>query len=350
MRIAKKILIWVCIALMVQIPIYYLADRYIMVKEDIRIYSKNMKVAEEKEDRKINLPITGDWKNINMSYNGKYLSYTQGKSLIVQNIDNNERVEVPFKEGEQLAYHTWIPERERMIIIEKNQKGKESVFSINYYDATNKEKIRVKDISHEKSDSYIQDVEVSLVTGIIYINIVSKGERSSLYRIDISENILAIDTKNYFIDKLSLVSSKDRLLYEDKLYDKVFYLDFPSSDSNEIKIDNEEEITLLGCDKIGTVYIGSLEDGKVTSIYTSKGEQNLKSWKKDKLNKPVDEESIYINNKGGFYIIDKEENNIEFRNNRVEIRYNITGEFLGFYNEGYIYKDIDNNIKNEIIK
>ena len=236
-----------------------------------------------------------------------------------------------------------------MIIIEKSPKGNEVVFSINYYDPVNKEKIRVKDISHEKNTAYIKNVEVSLLTGIIYINILAKGDRSNLYRIDISENILAIDTKDYFIDKLSLVSSKDRLLYEDKLYDKVFYLDFPSSKSNEIKIDNEEQIKLLGCDEEGIIYIGALEEGKVKRIYSSRGEQNLESWKKNDIDNPVEEKNIHINPNGGIYIIDDLDKSIICNNEGTQGKYNINGELLAFYNDGYIYIDKSSIIRNEII-
>jgi len=350
MKIAKNILIWVAVALIIQLPIYYLADRYIMIKENIRIYKKDLSVVEDKMTRSINLSIKGKWKNVDISYNGKYISYKENNVLNIKHMDNNERIQIPFKDGQQLAYYSWIPQRDRMLIIEKEVKGKEAVFSINYYDAVNKEKIRVKDISHEENPAYINDVEISLLTGIIYVNIVHKGDRSSLYRIDISENIFAIDTKEYFIDKLCLVASKDRLLYEDKLYDKIFYLDFPSNEGKEIKIKGEDQLALLGCDEEGMVYIGGLENGKVKNIYYGRGDEELDSFKVINLDTFVEEKNVYVNNKGGIYLVDKLENTIIFINGHIQTLTHLDGEFIDFYNQGYIYKDTKTNtIKNEFL-
>lgn len=134
MKVAKKILLWTFIALVIQLPIYYLADRYIRLKENIRIYKKDLGIVNEKMIRDINVPITGDWKFIKTSSNCKYISYMENNLLNIQNMDTNERIELKFKDGEELAYYNWIPDRERLIIIEKIVKDKESIFTISYYE------------------------------------------------------------------------------------------------------------------------------------------------------------------------------------------------------------------------
>ncbi|CAM3053837.1 hypothetical protein HAHI6034_13015 [Hathewaya histolytica] len=348
MKVAKKILIWTFIALLIQLPIYYFADRYIMIKENIRLYKKDMSVIEDDKIRNINVPINGRWDNIKISNNGKYISYIENNILSVQNMDNNEKVDLPFNKGVELAYYEWIPSRDRMIIIEKTLKEKDSVFTINYYDALNKEKIRVKEISYEENPAYVNDVQVSLLTGIMYINIVHKGDRSSIYRIDISENINAIDTKQYFIDKLCLVPSKDRLVYEDRIFNKIYYLDFPANEGKEVKVDEEDQLVLLGCDAEGIVYLGGIKNGKVYKVYYSKGDENITNYRSIDLNESVEEKNIYVNRKGGVYIIDKFKNTITLMNGRTEITTHIGGEFISFYDQGYLYK-VNNTLKNEFL-
>lgn len=348
MRVAKKIMVWIFLALLIQVPIYYLADRYIMEKENIRIYRKELAIVEDNKIRSINVPIKGNWENISTSYNGKYLSYTENNILKIQNMDNNEKVELPFNKGVELAYCNWVPARDRMIIIEKTVKDKEAVFTINYYDAVNKEKIRVKDISYEENPAYVNDVQVSLLTGIIYINIVHKGDRSSIYRIDISENIYALDTKQYFIDKISLIPSKDRLLYEDRVYNKIYYLDFPANSGKEIKIKGEDQLVLLGCNEEGVVYVGGIKNGKVYKIYYSQGDDNIEGWSTIDLKNSVEEQNIRVSNHGGVYIIDKFQNSITLTNGRTESITYMEGDFITFYNQGYLYKK-GNAIKNEFL-
>lgn len=348
MKIAKQILIWTFLALLIQLPIYYLADRYIMQKENIRIYRKDLVNIDDNKIRSINLPIKGSWKNINTSYNGKYISYVENNILNIQNMDNNEKIELPFNKGVQLAYSNWVPARDRMIIIEKTSKDKEDVYTINYYDAVNKEKVRVKDISYEENPSYVNDVQVSLLTGIIYVNIVHKGDRSSIYRIDISENIYALDTKQYFIDKMSLIPSRDRLLYEDRVYNKVYYLDFPSNSGKEINIKGEDQLVLLGCNEDGVVYVGGIKNGKVYKIYYTQGDDKIENWSTIDLKSSVEEQNIKVNNHGGIYIIDKFQNTITLTNGRVESISYMEGDFIALYNQGYLYKK-QNTIKNEFL-
>lgn len=370
MKYLKKIFLWICISLVIQCIIFYLADRYIMVKEDVRIFKMNLTDKEEDSSLDINIKADSSWENINCSYDGKYISYTSKGKLYTYNTYKNITKEVPFEANQKLAYYMWIPERERMLIIEKKSVDKDLFFSISYYDANNNEKKNVKEISQETENSIINDVEVSLLTGIIYINITTEDTNSSLYRIDISENILSIDTENLFIDKLSLVESMDRLLYEDKLYNKIFYIDFPSNKGEKVIINHksdesdewdEEAMTgdnlkplkdkyvdsLLGSNDLGEVYVGKNINGYISTIYNTEGDLKLANWNTNKLKIPVKKENIFICDGGGFYVIYENEKKIIYYNKKIEITKELYGKVISFYNKGYLYINSDNRIINE---
>ncbi|SHK15703.1 hypothetical protein SAMN02745248_01912 [Hathewaya proteolytica DSM 3090] len=398
MRYFKKIFLWICISLVFQVIIFYLADKYIMIKEDVRIYKLNYKEKQDIEKITIGMKCQASWEKFQCSYDGRYISYLDGKNLYVYDCTTKSRKMVPFEGNHQLAYHMWIPQRERMIIIEKINRGSEVVFSISYYDANTSEKRNVKDISHEQKDAYVQDVEGSLLTGAIYINVVSGKDKSNLYRIDISENIMPIDTTNYFIDKLSLVESMDRLIYEDKLNNKIFYVDFPYNIVEEIKVrgNQSEESTdpedldredyersqeqnkqeqntqeqnteeqnkqednkkknkknsgkekLLGSNDLGEVYIGILENGGVEELYISTGDLELKNWNYKKLNKAAREENIYICENGGFYVSYPEENKIIYYNGNVKTEKELKGKVVDYYDKGFIYMNDNHELLSE---
>lgn len=355
MKYFKKVFLWICISLVIQCIIFYLADRYIMVKEDVRIYKMNLKNKEDDSSLDINIKADPSWENVNCSYNGKYISYISKSKLYVYNTKDSVTKEIPFDNNQKLAYYMWIPQRERMLIIEKKNVNKKMNFSISYFDANNNDKKSVKNISSEAENSIISDVEVSLLTGIIYINITTGGTNSNLYRIDISENVLSIDTENLYIDKLSLVESMDRLLYEDKINNKIFYIDFPSNEGEEVVIDydleeeNEYIESLLGSNDFGEIYVGKSINGYIDDVYNTEGGIEFKNWEMTELDALVKREHIFICEKGGFYVIYEKDNKIVYYNKKTKIEKDLLGKVICFYNKGYIYINSDNRLINEEI-
>lgn len=78
----KRIIIWILISLVAQVSVLFYAEKFIFTDA---VSKTKFKKVEEKEEKiaDIAVDIPQDAKNVNMSFNGKYLSYIQDNIITI---------------------------------------------------------------------------------------------------------------------------------------------------------------------------------------------------------------------------------------------------------------------------
>jgi hypothetical protein len=323
MKIAKRLLIWIAVALILQNSLFLFLDKYYL-KTDTNF--KAIKVEKENEQTQKNAAVkfpenVGD---LSISFNGKYVAYIADENIYIVNIDKNETKKVPLNAGSTPIFYKWLPDINRIIIAEKYIKDKKIRFS--YYDVKMEESVEVNDylsntevyIPLKSTSDEIDDITISTKTQVMYIKVGQKGKRCSLYRIDRMSRLEPLSIYGHIVGNIASTNHDDKLLYEDSTYHRIGISDMPP-----IKIKDSEEEVLLGIDENDCVYIGEAHSDKIQKIYYGKLKEKFSEWKIYILQEPVYKDDVIIMNDGKMYI------NNSLKGNIMDINSNITKNYEG---------------------
>ena len=326
MKSLKRIVTWIIFSLIVQtIGFIYVDKFYLSTNTSIRM----KKVEKNKKDDKksVEVPIPEGADHVNVSFDGKYVAYYINGELKVISTKDGEEKKIAFDEGVEISFYKWLSDRNRMLIAEKHT-GKENGFKLFYYDVDRDEKDKVKDLTWADDKSEVEDIQASTLTNVIYIKVSRSGGRSSFYWINIMKEMRNVYTKAHIVGNTALLPHEDKLLYEDTIYNKIY----STNVENSITIKGVDKPRLLGVDIDDNVYIGSLENDKITKIYYGNLETPTSEWKVMPLLQPANRDDIFVLEAGKVIINDNLRGMVKEVATGKE--YSYPGRFVQIYNNG----------------
>lgn len=329
MKLFIRIFTWIMISLAVQFAGLFYANNYLFASDTSIQTKKIVKSDVKKQDAEIKIPENA--KNVSVSYDARYLAYYDGDILKVVNVKTGEEKNVEFNDGVKVSLYKWLPDRNRMLIAEKETSNRSSNFKLAYYDVDKAVKEDIKELDWADKKAEVEDIQASPLTNIIYVKVATSGKRSSIYWINIMKEMKKVDTKgSYMIGKIKVVPHEDNLLYEDLTYHKIY-----STDKDEpITIDGIKTPSLLGIDDNDVVYIGDTENELVSKIYYGNVKDQGNKFQVIDLKGSVNKSDIFINEQGKVYINDNLKGIVrEFGSGK---EYVYKGTFIQMYNGGIV--------------
>ncbi|RXI46182.1 hypothetical protein DP130_11500 [Clostridium tetani] len=328
MKRFKKVFAWIILSLIVQSSMYFYIDKYYLTNNTkLKVTKVEKKNKDEKPDLEIKLPENA--KNINMSFDGKYVAYYDGDVLKVSDTKIGGEREISFNEGTELSYYKWISDRNRMLIAEKhkNEDGGYG-FKLAYYDVDKDDKEEIKDLTWGDESSVVEDIQESVLTNIIYVKVSRGGGNSRLYWINIMKEMKRVPTRVQMIGDIALIYHEDKLLYESTTYNKIYV----TNKDGSIDIEGVEKPKLLGVDIDDNVYIGKKENDKISKVYYGNLETPTNQWRSVPFEQPIEEKDVHITKEGKVVINDNLNGIIKDVATGKETKYK--GKFLQIYEGG----------------
>lgn len=330
MKVFKRIVIWITISLIVQFSgFYYINNKFLTLEGNI----KSEKVEENEETvkaKKIELP--SNVENLALSYDGKYISYIEGKSLMITDAATKKEKKVEVNNnGANINYYKWLPDRDRLLLVEKQEDYDGVQLELYSYDVKKNEKSKIKDFQFY-GDVNVKDIQLSILTGVTCIRLEDSDKVSSIYRINRMGETNKINTVPKHISNMTLLRRDDILVYEGEVYNAIY----TSRDQNELEVEGCNRLTVLGSDDDKNIYVGSLKDGLVTKIFYRDVTNNEEEWQEIKLDKPTKNKDIFICNDGSVYINDTNAKTITEQKTMRSLYYD--GELFQFGDEGIFIK------------
>lgn len=296
MKWMKRISIWIAVSLSLQFLGLFYVDHYFLAT-DSKVVMK--KVDENKSDKLKNIDITvpANVENILVSYDAKYLSYYENEKLNIVNCKDGSTKNIDVEEGTKISFYKWLPDRNRILLVEKKSYDESSNLVLYYYDVSKGEKVKVKDLAWGDTKSEVEDIQLSTLTGVTYVKVSNKGERSSIYRIDRMGNMTKINTIPNFVSNIALVRHEDKLVYEGLVYNSIYV----TSHDEPLSIKGVEKLTLIGADGDDNVYLGEIKDNLISKVYYGKTSENTSDWKVLDLQTPSEKKDLFVSSTGKVY-------------------------------------------------
>lgn len=335
MKNLRRIFVWALLSIFIQSAGLFYLDKFYFVTETTFKTKKVEQVAKTKPSNiKIQVPDQAD--NVSVSYDGKYTAYYIGDTLKVVNTETGQIKDVQFDDGVKVSYYKWLPDVDSMIIAEKQSSNKGYYLSFSNYDVQKNRKKDIKDDINGNSGriylndktSEVQDIELSTLTNIIYVKVGHKGGRNSIYRINVMAEMEKERINSYLTGNIVIFPHEDKFAYEDLTYHKVYVTGVQGS----IKIKGVTNPCVFAVDGDDNLYIGQVQNEKVTKIYYGSIKDDTSTWKSVSLQKPADKKDIYITEDGKIYVNDNLRGIVTELGSGKETVYN--GEFLQMYNNG----------------
>ncbi|ERI89396.1 hypothetical protein HMPREF1982_04667 [Clostridiales bacterium oral taxon 876 str. F0540] len=342
MKKFKKVGVWIILSIFLQAGVLFYLDRFYFVTEsnvDIKKVEEPAKPAVAKKEIDISIPETA--KNINISSDGKYVAYYEDGTLHVVNTITGDKKKVEFDEGKKFSYYMWLPDVNNMLIAEKKSTSKQSSIVFSNYDA---EKDKKKDIANDNKgnatfinlpdkQSDVDDIEMSRLTGVIYIKISNKNvknSRSSFYEMNRMAQISSLKVNSNSVGSINTFSHQARLAYEDLTYHKVY----ATGVNKPIVIKGVTNTCLIGTDDEDKLYIGAVENNKVKKIYYGLVKDSMDTWRSIELKNAADKKDIFVSTSGDIYVNDNLKGSITNIMSNKEVTYK--GKLIEMYENGAI--------------
>jgi hypothetical protein len=337
MRRFKRILKWSIVPLVIELSILFYANNFYL--------TGNLKLNILKENRQeskisfsgIKVPVPDDATMINASYDGKYVSYfTNGTLKVINTQDNSEEI-IKFPNNIKANYYQWLPDRDRLLIAEKNNVGIGNYYyTISYYDMREKERVELSDdsgkvvkISIPDSKYVVDSIALSTLTNATYIKVSKDGIKNRIYRIDAMSQIESFLNNNYKIGAIATLNRNDKFIYEDLTHKRVGIIG-----KNTSYISDIINPYVLGIDSEDNLYIGSANGTKVTTIFYKNMDNTVRKWETLKLPESVGESNIHITKEGQIYVDDSLRGVLTEVKSGKEIKY--TGKFIDIVKGGVV--------------
>jgi hypothetical protein len=329
MKWMKRISIWVAVSLSLQCLGLFYIDHYFLA-DDSKVVTK--KVDEEKAEKvkNIDIKLPQTVQKVSVSYDAKFLSYYEDEELNIVNCKDGSVTNIEVEEGTIISFYKWLPDRNRMLLVEKKSNDESSNLILYSYDVAKGEKVKVKDLTWSDAKSEVQDIQLSTLTGVTYVKVDNKGRKSGIYRIDRMGSMTRIDTIPTFVSNIALVRLEDKLVYEGLVYNSIFV----TGDDKAISIDGVEKLTLIGTGNDDNVYVGELKDKRIGKIYFGKTSQKTEDWKVINLQDSSEKKDLFVSSVGKVYQNDSLRGVIKEVNSGTQTSYQ--GKLLQLYTKGIV--------------
>ena len=279
---------------------------------------KSNKIDIEKQNTKdINVIIPNGAENVNISYNGKYLTYYENDTLYIEESKTGTKTEVKTEDNGEILYYKWLSDRDRLIIAEKVVKDGETVIQLITYSPKDSSVSYVTSICDYEDDMKVMKITESTFTSVYYVDIYRGGLKSMVYRIDINNDKSRVSLQASVLGNMQVIPHVDRLVYEDEINNK-FYVTSPNK---QLTFNSNKNLTLLGIDRNDVIYIGELNGEKISSIIYGKVDEDTSSWKTVNLEAVVNRKDIYFNNESEILINDNLKGAVKNLTTGLEVEY-----------------------------
>jgi len=329
MKWNKRIFIWIVVSLSLQCLVLFYIDHYFLAT-DSKVVTE--KIEDNKSDKIKNIDITvpASAENILTSYDAKYLAYYENEKLKIVNCKDGTIKDITAEDGSEISFYKWLPDRNRILLVEKNSSDGSSNLVLYHYEVSKGEKVKIKDLAWADSKSEVEDIQLATLTGVLYVKVSSKGERSSIYRIDRMGTMTKTYTIPNFVSNISLMRHKDTLVYEGSVYNKIY----ATGIDEPITIKDVDKLTLIGTDDNDNVYLGELKDKLISKIYYGSESDNTSDWKTIDLQQPSEKDDIFVSTAGKVYQNDALKGVAKEISSGTETSYE--GKLLQFYTKGVV--------------
>lgn len=317
MKMFKKIIAWAMLSIVLQAGLLYILDNF-KFKHSSDFQNKQIEVNKDKT-KDINAVIPTDANNINISFDGKYLTYNKNKELYIQDTKTGTSTAIKTENEGEILYYKWLGDRDRLVIVKKVKKnGANKIQLVTYNPKDSTETTASKeDICTYQEGMEVKKVTESTITNVYYIDIYKGGLKNIVYRVDINEELTKVSLQTNVLGNLQVIPHEDRLIYEDKINGKFFI----TSPNKQLTFNSNKKLTLLGIDRNDIIYMGELNGDKVTSITYGKINESTSSWKKITLDSVVNCEDIYFSNKSEILINDNLKGSVKNLTTGKEVEY-----------------------------
>lgn len=332
MKWKKRISIWILISLSLQCLVLFYIDHYFLATNS-KVVTKKVIEDESKKVKNIDITIPEGAEKILVSYDAKYLSYYENEEFKVVDCKDGSIENVEVEEGSKISFYKWLPDRNRMFLTEKSNDDESSKLVLYSYDLSKGEKVKVKDLDWTDAKSEVEDIQLSTLTGLIYVKVSSKSQGSNIYRMTRmvnEEDITKVNTIPNFVSNISLARHEDNLVYEGSVYNTIYV----TGKDKPISIKGVEKLTLIGTDDNDNVYLGELNDKRISKIYYGKVAQETQEWKEIKLQVPSVRRELFVSTAGKVYQNDALRGVIKEINSGIETSYE--GKLLQLYTKGIV--------------
>lgn len=298
MKLYKKIIAWAILSIILQISGLFVLENFVF-KHSSEFKGNKMDV-EKQNTKDITATIPGSAQEVNISYNGKYLTYCENNTLYIEESKTGTKNEVKTEDNGDILYHKWLSDRDRLIIAEKVVKDGNPVIQLITYSPKDSSINYVTDICDYAEDMEVKKITESTFTSVYYVDIYKGGLKSIVYRVDINNDKSKVSLQASVLGNMQVIPHVDRLVYEDEINNK-FYVTSPNK---QLNFNSNKNLTLLGIDKNDVIYIGELNGEKIASIIYGKIDDETSSWKTVSLEAVVNRNDIYFNNESQILIND----------------------------------------------
>jgi len=329
MKWKKRIGIWIVVSLALQFSVLFYIDHYFLAT-DSKVVTKKVVEETTEKTKNIDIMVPGVAKKILASYDAKYLSYYENEKLKIANCKDATIKDIAVDEGSKISFYEWLPDRNRMLLIEKKSHDDSSNLVLYYYDVSKGEKVKIKDLAWANTKSEVEDIQLSTLTGVTYVKVANKGERSSIYRIDRMGSMTKADTIPNFVSNISLVRHEDKLVYEGLVYNKIYV----TGSDEAISIKDVDRLTLIATDDNDNVYLGEIKDKLISKIHYGKISDKTTDWKIIELQSPSKKEDLFISDAGKIYQNNALQGVVKEINSGIQTSYE--GNLLQLYTKGIV--------------
>lgn len=341
MKWKKRIVIWIVFSLSMQCLGLFYINNYLLAT-DTKVVTK--KVVEDKSEKAktIDITVPEEAETVLVSYDAKYLSYYEKEELKLVNCSDGKIKNIEAEDGSKITFSEWLPDRNRILIVEKKSDSESSNLVLYSYDVKKTEKVKVKELDWSGISSDVENIQLSTLTGVIYIQVSNNAtSSSSIYRIDRMGDTTKINTIPKLVGNIAVLRSEDKLLYEGSVYNKIYATNSDKNISHKsISFQGAEKLTLIGAQN-DEVYIGELQDNLISKIYYGKTSQDTSQWKILDLQKASEIKDLFISSDGKAYQNDSLRGVIKEIDSGIETSYK--GELSQLYTKG-IVSIVDNKV------
>lgn len=369
MKKFKRILIWSLLATFIELAmLFYLNHIY---SKSVDTYSEVKSVPQQVKKTYNDVKVPEDAENIKVSYDGKYVSYYENKVLKIANTRDESDSTIDPSSNSEICYSKWLPDSNLLLLCEKDKKNNINFFS---YDADKNSKRELTDfdtkplkIEIDNKNDKVDNITLSTANHVMYVKILHKDSTSDVYKINVMNQVEKMKTSNDMIGYISMLHNDTNLIYEDAENEEIRNLvkttvktPVKTSASKKAKGKDTEKFTekevtknlniqfeddnkkvLLATDDEDRIYVGTVENDKVSSIIYGDLKTSTDKWKTLKLPEAVDRKDIAITKEGNMYI--KNDANGVVKNIATNIETKYKGNFVEIRDQ-YVYTLYDNKL------
>lgn len=267
----KKHLFKILIILVIQTGILYGINSYFHV-DDVIV------AAPAPTDKPVaNVELEEDKGTVNLvgtSYDKSYYSIAYSKKLSIYQTKGKKPVfEIDVPDGMYISVMHWLPDENRVLYALANfTRARYGRIQVHVVNVANNQNLLVKEIDRLRKGSHVKSFALSTYTNLLYLNVEDSRKNDSLYMINIMTRMNRISLPSYKVDNIAVASKEELLFFEDSIRRQVFSY---NGRRTEMITPDDWDYCLLGMSKDDELYIGRLNDGKVTSIFKSDKEGNM---------------------------------------------------------------------------